>query len=353
MSGYYGMAADHVMALEVVTASGEYVTASPTNNTDLYWALRGGGGGTYGIVTSLIVRVHPKMPAVTSTFTFSTSEKLSNERFWAAVRKYLAMFIPFTDAHTYSFFWVYNTNGTYTFDMKPFFAPNYTIESFNALVKPWFDEMKALGVEFTPDTQFHENFYSAYSATWQQNAGLNSAGGVVSLPGNRLFPRSVWESEEKFSKLITSLRTLSESGQRWGGYHQAPQNRANADNAVSPAWRNVIAFFISSATVSPDATSEEMSTASRRLTYDILGPWREIAPHTEGGGSYLNEANVMEPEWQADFYGEEIYQRLLGIKKKWDPRGVFYATTAVGSEDWEVRDGIAGVQTQNGRLCRV
>lgn len=88
------------------------------------------------------------------------------------------------------------------------------------------------------------------------------------------------------------------------------------------------------------------------LQHDNLQPWRDITPASEGGGSYLNEASIMEPKWQEDFYGDK-YQRLLEIKEKYDARGLFYATTAVGSEEWEVRDGYQGVQTQNGRLCRV
>lgn len=65
----------------------------------------------------------------------------------------------------------------------------------------------------------------------------------------------------------------------------------------------------------------------------------------------MNEASVMEPNWQWAFFGEN-YPRLMSIKKKWDPWALFYATTAVGSEEWEVRDK-GPLKTQDGRLCRL
>jgi FAD/FMN-containing dehydrogenase len=48
----YGLTCDHVVSMQVVTADGTVRTAGPTENADLYWALRGGGGGNLGIVTS-------------------------------------------------------------------------------------------------------------------------------------------------------------------------------------------------------------------------------------------------------------------------------------------------------------
>ena len=126
----------------------------------------------------------------------------------------------------------------------------------------------------------------------------------------------------------------------------------NVDNGVSSALRNVVAFLITSVAVAEDATAEELGEALRVLNDEVLAPWRGVAPSSEGGRSYLNEASVMEPEWQTEFY-EEQYGRLLEIKRAVDPRGVIYATTGVGSEGWEVRDGNLGLQTQDGKLCRL
>ncbi|MFJ9078374.1 FAD-binding oxidoreductase [Streptomyces sp. NPDC102278] len=53
-----GMACDAVTSAEVVLADGRVVTASPTRNSDLFWAIRGGGGGNFGVVTRFTVTPH-------------------------------------------------------------------------------------------------------------------------------------------------------------------------------------------------------------------------------------------------------------------------------------------------------
>ncbi|KAF8470821.1 hypothetical protein BDZ91DRAFT_654061 [Kalaharituber pfeilii] len=56
-----GFSIDHVLAAKVVLASGKIVTASPTKNQDLFWAIRGGGGGTFGIAVEYTLSIL-KMP---------------------------------------------------------------------------------------------------------------------------------------------------------------------------------------------------------------------------------------------------------------------------------------------------
>lgn len=72
---------------------------------------------------------------------------------------------------------------------------------------------------------------------------------------------------------------------------------------------------------------------------------------TPGAGSYMNEADRLEPGFQSSFYGNN-YPRLLEIKRKYDPDDVFWAVNAVGSEGWEVRS-VDGLPTEDGPLCRV
>lgn len=64
MSRLRGLGIDNVLGYEVVLADGSYATADACTNADLFWALRGGGGGAWGVVTALWYRLYPKTAAV-------------------------------------------------------------------------------------------------------------------------------------------------------------------------------------------------------------------------------------------------------------------------------------------------
>jgi FAD/FMN-containing dehydrogenase len=57
-----GIGVDNVLGVEIVTADGNLVTANSTHNTDLFWALKGGGGSTWGVMTALYIKKHITPP---------------------------------------------------------------------------------------------------------------------------------------------------------------------------------------------------------------------------------------------------------------------------------------------------
>lgn len=70
----YGSAADNLLSADVVTADGRLVTASATENEDLFWAIRG-GGGNFGVVTSFEYRLHAVGPIVLAGPAFFTWDR--------------------------------------------------------------------------------------------------------------------------------------------------------------------------------------------------------------------------------------------------------------------------------------
>ncbi|WP_405999950.1 FAD-binding oxidoreductase [Streptomyces sp. NBC_00829] len=70
----YGLTCDSLTSATLVTADGKVLTASPTRNKDLFWALRGAGNGNFGVVTRLRFRTHPAPPSVTAYLTWPWSK---------------------------------------------------------------------------------------------------------------------------------------------------------------------------------------------------------------------------------------------------------------------------------------
>jgi hypothetical protein len=81
LNGKYGLACDNLLSADVVTADGQLVTASATENDDLFWGLRG-GGGNFGAVTSFKYQLHPVQTVLAGGLSYPAAQVRQALRFY-------------------------------------------------------------------------------------------------------------------------------------------------------------------------------------------------------------------------------------------------------------------------------
>jgi hypothetical protein len=339
----YGTGADNVLSMEVVTADGEFVVANSTSNTDLFWAMRGGGGSTFGVATSVTVKAHPDVEVTAARFGFSSAQT-GVDTFWKAIRSYVDSWIANADAETYTYWTLIPTNGTFAFAFSPFFAPNKSQADATALLQPWFDELNKLGIKFDPNITHFDNYYSA----WRSSFPLEAVQKPNVATASRLFPRANFETEEKRQEIFDHIKTSSEKNRVQVHFNMQAKDRANNDNAVNSHWRPLVSFSMQSVRWPINSTNAEILKIRKDFQDIDAQSWRDISP---GAGGYLAEADRLEPDFGYAFWGDK-YPKLQELKKKLDPYELFFATTGVGSEKWKV-ESIDGLPNENGKLCRV
>ncbi|KAF7197506.1 FAD-linked oxidoreductase ZEB1 [Pseudocercospora fuligena] len=348
LSPLFGMAADQALEFQVVLANGSFVTANEVQNSDLFWALRGGGGGSYGVVTSVVIKVHPDIPVSTANLTISTVDQgVSKEAFWSALEAFLSYFPQWADDGLYTFFFIWNdvpSAGEFTLDIAPWLASNKTLQELQGYLKPWLSELKDLNVSTLPIWDQFPDFYTTWLTTGRET--MQPPNQAVA---SRLWPRENFNDAKLFNSTFDTIRATVEAGYKTFGYNIAPTltRGDNADDAVTPAWRDTVSHMMSGVNWPLYASSPDINNAWDDFEV-YMNRWRKLSPEA---GAYLNEADRREPDWQTSFWGDH-YPRLLEIKKRYDPYDLFYAHHAVGSEGWEVRS-IDGLPNENGRLCRM
>ncbi|KAI0871046.1 FAD binding domain protein [Hypoxylon argillaceum] len=342
LTSTYGLGADQILEWEAVTTNGTHLIASPTQNKDLYWALSGGGGGTYAVVVSVTVKAY-KDGVVGGALIQWNKTSDNDENFWKGIEAFHTALPGLVDSGATALYSL--TNDSFT--VVPVTSPGSTAQQMNALLQPFQAKMKALNISVAltitsfPTFLEHFNYYLGPLPT-----GLPVVNIIDVTLSGRLIPRRVVQNATSNAGLIDALKLSVRPG---GGFvtggvainaaHSVAKNNA-ASNAVLPAWRDAIVTILAFSPWDYKGTLASNNEA-QDYTLDVTIPaLKALAPD---GGAYLNEANRLQPDWKEAFYGVN-YDRLRAIKKVYDPNDLFYGNTAVGSEAW--------VPDSDGRLCR-
>ncbi|KAF7589136.1 hypothetical protein BBP40_004741 [Aspergillus hancockii] len=334
-----GMSADNVLEYSVVTANGTLVTANNYQNAELFWALRGGGGGTFGVVVNATVRTFDEVPVTMVNLNFSTISK--NPGFWKAVTDFHAAIPSVNDAGAGGYYSItpampFNQMEVATLSALLFFPNQTDIAKIDKLFAPLRSKLNAtLGVMSQYQSMSFPSIHQILSGFLIQG-DMDPTGQNVIL-GSRLFSRDLLVSHDGPAKLINAWKKLElNPGDTITGNIVAggavAKNAKTIDNAVNPAWRKAATHMYVIRYWAPNATLAQQQAVIRNLTEVDMPVLKAV--EGDNMGAYLNEANAYEPDFQREFWGSK-YPRLYAIKQKWDPKGLFIARKGVGSEDWD------------------
>jgi len=308
------------------------LTVNEIEHSDLFWAMRGGGAGSWGVIVSATFRLYPTFNATVCESVIITTVPAA----MGAVAAVHAKHIFDLDAlQAGQYFWVVPT-GVMVSDaeviamlVSTYFPNNASLEDSEAAYQPFIEEVgNVTNVGVLNNT----------CAVAQINDALNSASDAVGtdlVMGSRLFPASVYNtSADAIGDMYTALL---ENGTQYilghlvaGG--QVAEN-ADIDMALNPAWRTAKTHMIivnnwnDSFSIPEVAAQERLFTSSfqRAALTEIAG---------EDSGSYTNEADGLEPDFRTTFYGPN-YEKLEAVKSIYDPGDLFIVAAGVGSERWD------------------
>jgi FAD/FMN-containing dehydrogenase len=353
----FGTAAGNVLEMEVVTASGEVLVVNATRHPELFWALRGGGGGTFGVVSKVTMRTHP--PPATLGAVSGTIRATRDEDFRALIEQLVALTPGICDAHWGEQIRL-NADNTAEFSLL---AVDLGDDEAHATWDPFLNWVAqrpgAFGTDVFVATIPFDRFWDP--AMWDELVpGMICRDDRPDVPPDRFW----WATnQEEVSHYLNAFSS------RWlplSLFAQTPEVITQAFFEATRHWNVSLHFNKALAGASAEATSRDRATSINPAVFDAacllltasnqldafpgvagrepdmttartssdrvrraMEPIRTVTPTS---GSYVNETDYFETDWQQSFWGDN-YPRLLAVKRQYDPTNLFRVHHGVGSED--------------------
>ena len=313
------------------------MTANAYQNSDLFFALRGGGGGTWGVVVSVTVKAYPDYPVILTLTNFTLSAP--NAAFWSGVETFHEFLVPLNDNGGTGYYYITPINpvpgfgNLATFTLQMWFVnqtdPTIVTQLFNPLLTAL---QNSTGV--TPGFRLipFPTMSSMYGGVF---TGSDYDGLLVQL-GSRMISRDFANTSAAPAKIATALSTLTlgpsdfiEGNVVAGGQVAA---NANIQSGLNSAWRTTVVHLLFARQWTATTTIADQAVIKSNITNVEVPVLKSFEPGKMG--AYLNEADANEPNFQQSFWGAN-YLKLFAIKSAWDPNGLFISRKGVGSENWD------------------
>ena len=357
----FGMAAAGLLEAEVVTADGAVRVVNARRDPELFWALKGGGGGSFAVVTRVTLRTHA-LPA-----RFGGAGGLVRARSQRAFEELVRRFVDHYAEHLFNPHWGESVaiRGDRTLKIAMVCAGLEGAQA-DAAWQPLREWVAAHPADYT---QVEEIGGGAFEARlWWDMAGRKGRGsksvvlderpgappahgwwrgdqeqvgaflhGYESawLPSTLLAPG---ERERLAHALVAASRHSDVELHFNKGLAGAPEAALAAarDTAMNPEVIDAFALAIvaeGGAPRYPGQGSVQDEAKAHENARRVSAAAAELASVAPAGGSYVSESNYFNAAWQRAFWGPN-YARLRAVKDRYDPGGLFFVHHGVGSEDW-------------------
>lgn len=302
LSRGFGLSLDNLISADVVTADGRFLVASENENADLFWALRG-GGGNFGVCTSLEYRLHPVKDVYWGPMFYEVEETENILRFYREYMKdapeAMGVFPGFQIAPP-----------------LPFIPENRHGDIFTVLVACWAGPLAKGEAAFKP---FHE------VAEVKAEMVGPIAFPAINAAFDGLFPkglRQYWKGN--YVKDLTDEAIAAHV--KHGPKAPTPSSTMHLypiDGACHRVASDATAFGHRDANWSMVIVAGWDDPANDKANVQWVRDYSDaIAPHSTAGG-YVNFMFADDDNRVPANYGAN-YERLVEIKRKYDPDNVFH-----------------------------
>ena len=274
----------------MVISTGELLVANKYQNSDLFWALRGGGGGTYGIVTSVTYRTYESLPVAFYVFQANLTDT-------TAMKKLIAGMLQFQTNLTddgWGGYAIMNNTSMYFFII----APNMSTEAANASTQTWTDYASGLqsqGVtslaQIYPVPSWYEWYTTIFSAPGQN-------GGNTMLTSRLLSRDTLANQYEDVAEILVDCQGSFKCVHPALAYLPlvltilcsmiagGKVSKIDSESAgVNPAWRNAVVEAVCGISWDEGASSKEIEEEISQLK-TWISALNDVAPND---GAYFNE----------------------------------------------------------------
>ena len=356
----FGTAGSSLLQAEIVTADGVQRTTNPHRDPELFWALKGGGAGSFGVVTRLTLRTW-ELPAsfgMVSTTIRATSDEAYRELIKAFVAFFaenlcnprwgeLARIMPNNRLEIRMNF--QGLEKTEAADIwRPFLA-RVTADDHLTVTPPaifagpgryrWDGSVLE---KYMSEAIRHDDRPGAPATNFFWSGNLAEAGHVIYDFESLWLPADLLRPERQMA-LADALVSAS---QNWTVELHFQKGLAGASPDVLAAVQDtpmnpVVTTSFTLAIVAsegppafPDLPGHTPDVANARHDRArialAMAELRKVAPE---GGTYVAESSYFQPDWQQAYWGAN-YPRLRAAKARYDPDGLFFVRHGVGSESW-------------------